>query len=62
MSMIKDNEKKIEQNPSRSPEVRSKEAELPTSILGPGGDLDPPSSTTGGSSGNSSGGPEGDPE
>jgi hypothetical protein len=49
----KDTKTATEQNPTRQPEARSKQPDLPTSILGRGGDYEPPANTAGGGSGGS---------
>ena len=58
MSNTKDNENNNEEPQARRPEARSQQPQpnLPTSIMGPGGDYEPPASTPGGSSGGSTGG------
>jgi hypothetical protein len=42
----KDTETAAEQNAPRQVAARSKKSELPTSIKGPGGDYEPPTTTT----------------
>jgi hypothetical protein len=56
MSNTKDNEQTNEESRARRPEARSQQPNLPTSIMGPGGDYEPPASTPGTGSGGSTGG------